>query len=61
MEDELYRPDANPLLYMGTKYVEKKPQGKYYAHLSGIGSADYESPLLTKYLSQPKKQTRKEE
>jgi flavin reductase (DIM6/NTAB) family NADH-FMN oxidoreductase RutF len=61
MENELYRADANPLLYMGTQYVEGKPQGKYYAHLSGIGPADYESPLLTKYLSQPKKRTRKEE
>jgi flavin reductase (DIM6/NTAB) family NADH-FMN oxidoreductase RutF len=61
MEDELYRADANPLLYMGTKYVEGKPQGKYYAHLSGIGPADYESPLLTKYLSQPKKRMREEE
>jgi flavin reductase (DIM6/NTAB) family NADH-FMN oxidoreductase RutF len=61
MEDELYRADANPLLYMGTKYVEGKPQGKYYAHLSGIGPADYESPLLTKYLLQPKKRMREEE
>jgi hypothetical protein len=61
MEGELYHANANPLLYMGTKYVEGKPQGKYYAHLSGIGPADYESPLLTRYLSQPKKQTRKEE
>jgi flavin reductase (DIM6/NTAB) family NADH-FMN oxidoreductase RutF len=61
MEDELYQANANPLLYMGTKYVGGKPQGKYYAHLSGIGPADYESPLLTKYLSQPKKWTRKEE
>jgi len=61
MEGELYRADANPLLYMGTKYVEGKPRGKYYAHLSGIGPANYDSPLLKKYLSQPKKQTRKEE
>jgi flavin reductase (DIM6/NTAB) family NADH-FMN oxidoreductase RutF len=55
MEGELYKADANPLLYMGTKYVEGKPQGKYYAHLSGIGPADYESLLLKKYLSQPKR------
>jgi flavin reductase (DIM6/NTAB) family NADH-FMN oxidoreductase RutF len=55
MECELYRADANPLLYMGTKYVEGKPQGKYYAHLSSIGPADYKSPLLKKYLSQPKR------
>jgi flavin reductase (DIM6/NTAB) family NADH-FMN oxidoreductase RutF len=61
MEGELYRADANPLLYMGTKYVEGKPRGKYYAHLSGIGPADYESPLLKKYLSEPKKRIRKEE
>ena len=61
MQGELYRADANPLLYMGTKYVEGKPLGKYYAHLSGIGPADYESPILKKYLSRPKKQTRKEE
>jgi flavin reductase (DIM6/NTAB) family NADH-FMN oxidoreductase RutF len=60
MDGELYRADANPLLYMGTKYVEGKPRGKYYAHLSGIGPADYESPLLKKYLSEPKKRTRKE-
>jgi flavin reductase (DIM6/NTAB) family NADH-FMN oxidoreductase RutF len=62
MEGELYRADSNPLLYMGTKYnTEGKSQGKYYAHLSGIGSANYDSPLLKKYLSQPKKQLRKEE
>ena len=62
MEGELYRADANPLLYMGTKYdAEGKSQGKYYAHLSGIGPANYDSPLLKKYLSQPKKRTRKEE
>jgi flavin reductase (DIM6/NTAB) family NADH-FMN oxidoreductase RutF len=61
MEGELYRADANPLLYMGTKYVEGKPRGKYYAHLSGIGPANYDSPLLKKYLSQPKKPSRKEE
>jgi flavin reductase (DIM6/NTAB) family NADH-FMN oxidoreductase RutF len=62
MEGELYRADANPLLYMGTKYsAEGKSQGKYYAHLSGIGPANYDSPLLKKYLSQPKKQTKKEE
>src|ERR671918_1363160 len=55
MEGELYRADSNPLLYMGTKYnTEGKSQGKYYAHLSGIGPANYASPLLKKYLSQPK-------
>jgi len=61
MEGELYQAGANPLLYMGTKYVEGKPRGKYYAHLSGIGPADYESPLLKKYLSEPRKRTRKKE
>jgi hypothetical protein len=60
MEGELYQANANPLLYMGTKYVDGEPQGKYYAHLTGIGPADYESPLLKKYLSQPK-QGRKDE
>jgi len=56
MQDELYRVDANPLLYMGTRYDENgKSAGKYYAHLSGIGPADYQSPLLKKYLSEPKK------
>jgi len=62
MDGELYRADANPLLYMGTKYnAEGKSQGKYYGHLSGIGPANYDSSLLKKYLSQPKKRTRKEE
>ena len=56
MQDKLYRVDANPLLYMGTRYDENgKSAGKYYAHLSGIGPADYQSPLLKKYLSEPKK------
>src|SRR5262249_20502159 len=56
MEDELYCADANPLLYMGTRYDENgESAGKYYAHLSGIGPADYQSPLLKKYLSEPKK------
>ena len=56
MEGELYRPDANPLLYMGTKYDEQgKSAGKYYAQLHGIGPADYQTALLKKYLSQPKK------
>lgn len=51
MEGELYRENSNPLLYMGTKYdATGKPLGKFYAHFSGIGRADYESPLLKKYL-----------
>lgn len=56
MDGEIYRAEANPLLYMGTKYDENGiSAGKYYAHLNGIGPADYQSPLLQKYLSQPKK------
>jgi flavin reductase (DIM6/NTAB) family NADH-FMN oxidoreductase RutF len=55
MEGELYREDANPLLYMGTKYDEQgKSMGKYYGHLAGVGKADYDSPLLKEYLSRPK-------
>lgn len=58
MDGELYRADANPLLYLGTKFGEKgKSMGKYYGKLSGIGRADYDSPLLKQYLSQPKKRT----
>ena len=56
MEGELYREDSNPLLYMGTKYDEQgKSAGKYYAHLQGVGKADYDSPLLKEYLSRPKR------
>ena len=56
MKGEIYRAEANPLLYMGTKYDENGiSAGKYYAHLHGIGPADYQSPLLQKYLSQSKK------
>ena len=55
MEGELYREDSNPLLYMGTKYDEQgKSMGKYYAHLHGVGKADYESTLLKEFLSRPK-------
>lgn len=58
MDGELYRADANPLLYLGTKFDENgKSAGKYYGQLSGIGPADYDSPLLKQYLSQPKKRT----
>jgi len=59
MDGELYRADSNPLLYMGTKYnAEGKSQGKYYAHLSGIEPASYDSPLLKQYLSQPRNSRR---
>lgn len=56
MEGELYREDSNPLLYMGTKYgSEGQPLGKYYAHLSSIEKANYDSPLLKEYLKRPKR------
>lgn len=62
MEGELYREEANPLLYMGTKFTpEGKSLGKYYAHFSGVGRADYDAPLLKKYLSQPKRRSAKKE
>jgi flavin reductase (DIM6/NTAB) family NADH-FMN oxidoreductase RutF len=62
MEGELYREDSNPLLYMGTKYDDNsKSMGKYYAHLSGIGRADYDSPLLKQYLAKPKRRADKRE
>jgi flavin reductase (DIM6/NTAB) family NADH-FMN oxidoreductase RutF len=54
-EGELYREDSNPLLYMGTKYDPNgKPLGKHYAHFHSIERANYESPLLKEYLSQPR-------
>jgi len=56
MEGELYREDANPLLYMGTKYDSGgKSLGKYYAHFHAIEKANYESPLLKEYLGRPKR------
>jgi len=56
VEGELYREDSNPLLYMGTKYSpDGKPLGKFYTHMSKVERANYESPLLRKYLPQPKK------
>ena len=62
MEGELYRADSNPLLYMGTKYDDNsKSMGKYYGHLSGIGRADYDSPLLKQYLATPKRRADKRE
>ena len=62
MEGELYREEANPLLYMGTKYDEQgKSMGKYYGHLSGVGKADYDSPLLKEYLSRPKNRPSKKD
>ena len=62
MEGELYREDANPLLYMGTKYDELgKSMGKYYGHLKGVGKADYQAPLLKEYLSRPKRRPEKKD
>lgn len=56
MEGELYREDSNPLLYMGTKYDPAgKSLGKFYARLAGIERADYDSPLLKRYLRPEKK------
>ena len=59
MEGELYREDANPLLYMGTKYRRARPNppANTTPNLQGVGKADYDSPLLKEYLSQPKKRT----
>lgn len=60
MEGELFREDADPLLYLGTKFdPDGKAQAKYYARMSGIAAADYESPLLKTYLAQPKKKSGK--
>lgn len=62
MDGELYRADSNPLLYMGTKYDDHgKSTGKFYGKLSGIGPADYDSPLLKEYLSRPKRRADKKE
>ena len=61
MAGELYREDSDPLLYMGTKYQDGKSLGKYYAHFSGVGKADYDSPLLKKYLAQPKRRAKPKE
>jgi flavin reductase (DIM6/NTAB) family NADH-FMN oxidoreductase RutF len=51
MDGELYREDAEPLLYMGTKYDENgESLGKHHGILDGIECADYDSPLLKKYI-----------
>lgn len=52
MVGELFRDDSDPLLYLGTKYDENhKSLGKHYARFSGIQCADYDSPLLKKYIT----------
>jgi flavin reductase (DIM6/NTAB) family NADH-FMN oxidoreductase RutF len=55
-EGELFRQDADPMLYMGTKYgADGKSLGKFYTHMGKIERAPYDdSPLLQKYLSRPK-------
>jgi flavin reductase (DIM6/NTAB) family NADH-FMN oxidoreductase RutF len=52
MEGELFREGADPLIYMGTKYDEHgRSLGKHYARFSGVKCADYDSPLLKKYIT----------
>lgn len=51
VEGELYREGSDPLLYMGTKYgADGKSLGKHYTSFSGIQCANYDSPLLKKYI-----------
>ena len=53
MDGELYREDAEPLLYMGTKYDESGASlGKHHGLLSGVETANYDSPLLKKYITE---------
>ena len=59
MEGELYTEDANPLLYMGTRYEDGKSTGKYFAHMRSIEKANYDSPLLKQYLAKPKRRASK--
>lgn len=55
MEGELFREDAHPLLYMGTKYGgDGKPLGKFFTHMGKVERTDYDSPLLRQYLRKPK-------
>jgi flavin reductase (DIM6/NTAB) family NADH-FMN oxidoreductase RutF len=55
MEGELFREDSDPLLYMGTKYdAGGKSMGKFFTRMGKIERADYDSPLLRKYLGNPK-------
>lgn len=51
-EGELYREDAAPLIYMGSKYDKNgNSLGKHYARFSGVRCADHDSPLLKKYIT----------
>lgn len=53
LDGELYTEEAEPLLYMGTKYDENGVSlGKHHGILGGIKIADYESPLLKKYITE---------
>jgi flavin reductase (DIM6/NTAB) family NADH-FMN oxidoreductase RutF len=55
MAGELFREDSDPLLYMGTKYDDAgKSTGKYFTRMGKIDRANYDSPLLRKYLGTPK-------
>lgn len=52
MEGEIYRQGSDPLLYMGTKYDQNgKSLGKHYTLFSEIKCANYDSPLLKKYIT----------
>lgn len=51
MEGELFGETSDPLLYLGTKYdQEGNSLGKHLARFSGIEVADYDSPLLKRYV-----------
>jgi len=58
MQNELYKEcdpatgDSDPLLFVGTKFDDQgKSLGKFHGLFSGIQSADYDSPLLKKYVT----------
>lgn len=52
MEGELFKEGSDPLLYLGTKYDEHgKSLGKHLARFSGVEVADYDAPLLKKYVT----------
>jgi len=58
MQGELYndcdpsRDETDPLLFVGTKYDDNgQSLGKFHGMFTGIKSADYDSPLLKKYVT----------
>ena len=52
MDGELYREDAEPLLYMGTKYDETGCRLASTTAYSAVSNArTYDSPLLKKYIT----------